>query len=415
MPLTFGRDISPLGQPLIQPSNESPHILVIGGGVVGLVSSWVLLDRGYRVTILSKAWVSDEQRLTSQIAGALWEFPPAVCGQHTDAISLAHSKKWCMTAYHMWDAIASIPSLSRESGVRMMPSDFFFPDKIENDPQQYSKMIEIMTSGVRGFYRGSDIIEDRGIDPSYGAVDAYELMAPIIDTDKAMRWLTELVKSKGASFVTESIENDLLEIEDSLRARFEADVIVNCAGLQSSKLAGDKTVYPIRGGLIRVINDGKTFPKVNAALTITADAAHSSNEIVFLVPRNDNILLIGGIAEPHKWDLDLTLESPIIKRMRERCDSFLTGLKDARLDADYPLAQGLRPFRGSNVRVERELRRTGSKIVHSYGHGGAGWSLSFGCAQDVATLVDETLAGVRARPMGSRFGGRGRMEITASL
>ncbi|KAI1298665.1 nucleotide-binding domain-containing protein [Xylaria venustula] len=415
MPLTLGRDISPWGQPLKQPSSKSPHILVIGGGVVGLVSSWVLLDRGYRVTILSKAWTSDEQRLTSQIAGALWEYPPAVCGQHTDAISLAHSKRWCMTAYHIWDAIASIPSLSQESGVRMMPSDFFFPEKIEDAPREYSKMAEIMASGVRGFYRGSDIIEDRGVDPSYGAVDAYELMAPIIDTDKAMHWLTSLVQSKGARLVTETIKEDLINIEDSLRARFQADVIVNCTGLQSLTLAGDSTVYPIRGGLIRVINDGTTFPKVNAALTITADAAHSSNEIVFLVPRNDNILLIGGITEPHKWDLDLTLESPIIRRMRERCDNFLPGLKDARLDPDYPLAQGLRPFRGSNVRVERELRRPGSRIVHSYGHGGAGWSLSFGCAQDVAALVDETLHNVPARPMGGRQGGRGRMEITASL
>ncbi|KAI0418744.1 nucleotide-binding domain-containing protein [Xylaria grammica] len=415
MGLTMGRDISPLGQPLRRPTSKSPHILVIGGGVIGLVSSWVLLDRGYHVTILSKSWASDEQRLTSQIAGALWEFPPAVCGQHTDAISLAHSKRWCMTAYHIWDAIASIPSLSRESGVRMMPSDFFFPERVEEDPRQYSKMAEIMASGVRGFYRGSDIIEDRGVDLSYGAVDAYELMAPIIDTDKAMHWLTSLVKSKGATFVTETIQDDLINVEDELRARFDADVIVNCAGLQSLTLAGDETVYPIRGGLIRVINDGTAFPKVNAALTITADAAHSSNEIVFLVPRNDNILLIGGITEPHKWELDLTLDSPIIRRMRERCEKFLPGLKDARLDADYPLAQGLRPFRGSNVRVERELRRTGSKIVHSYGHGGAGWSLSWGCAQDTVALVEETLAGLPARPMGTRLGGRGRMEITASL
>lgn len=109
--------------------------------------------------------------------------------------------------------------------------------------------------------------------------------------------------------------------------------------------------------------------------------------------------MIGGITEPHEWNLDLTLDSPIIRRMRERCEKFLPGLENARLDADYPFAQGLRPFRGQNVRVERELRRTGSRIVHSYGHGGAGWSLSFGCAQDVAMLVDEALEGMPARPM----------------
>lgn len=252
--------------------------------------AWVLLDKGYRVTIVSSAWVNDEQRLTSQIAGALWEFPPAVCGQHTDKISLAHSKHWSMTAYHIWDGIASIPALSEASGVRMMPSDFFFPEPVESDEAQVSKMTEIMASGVRGFYRGADIIDERGIDPSYGAVDAYELLAPVIDTDKAMVWLTELVESKGANLVTETIRSDLVEIEDALRARFEADAIVNCTGLQAQELAGDESVYPIRGGLIRVINDGTDFPKVDAALTITADAAHSSNEIIFLVPRNDNIL-----------------------------------------------------------------------------------------------------------------------------
>ncbi|KAI0203186.1 nucleotide-binding domain-containing protein [Astrocystis sublimbata] len=364
---------------------------------------------------MSKAWASDEQRLTSQIAGALWEFPPAVCGQHTDAISLAHSKKWCMTAYHIWDAIASTPKLSRESGVRMMPSDFFFMEDVNSNPRERSKMTEIMASGVKGFYRGSDIIEDRGIDPSYGAVDAYELMAPVIDTDKATYWLTSLVQRKGATLVTEAVEDDLISIEDALRARFNADIIINCTGLQSGSLAGDESVYPIRGGLIRVINDGTMFPKLNAALTITADAARSTNEIVFLVPRNDNILLIGGITEPDEWDLSLTLDSPIIKRMRERCDKFLPGLKDAQLDPDYPLSQGLRPFRKNNVRVERELRRAGSRIVHSYGHGGAGWSLSFGCALDVVVLVEEALAGRPARPMNARPSGRGRMEISANL
>ena len=78
MSLTLWKDITPLGQRLREPTNRSPHVLVIGGGVTGLVSSWVLLDRGYHVTILSSAWASDEQRLTSQIAGALYvaSLPP---------------------------------------------------------------------------------------------------------------------------------------------------------------------------------------------------------------------------------------------------------------------------------------------------------------------------------------------------
>ncbi|KAJ7171362.1 hypothetical protein C8R46DRAFT_895626 [Mycena filopes] len=397
MTLTLWKDISPLSRPLRQPTTASPHVLIIGGGVTGLTTAWVLLDRGYHVTVVSSQWVNNETRLTSQIAGALWEYPPAVCGQHTDKISLNKSKNWVMTGYHIYDALAAMPEISRASGIRMLPSTFFFPVPVEDDPAQVSKMNEIMACGVRGFRRGAHLIAERRCDPAYGVADAYELLAPVIDTDQAMVWLTDLVERKGARYVTETITGDLLTGEDALRARFTADVIVNCTGLGAESLAGDASVYPIRGGLIRVINDGVDFPKVEAALTITADAVHSTNEIIFLVPRNDNILLIGGITEPHKNTLDLTLDSPIIQRMRARCEGLLPGLDRARLDPDYPLAQGLRPFRGQNVRVERELRRPGSRVVHSYGHGGSGWSLSFGCAADVAKLVEDTLTGVPAK------------------
>lgn len=403
-PLVMWKDITPSAPRLRPSTSSSPHILVVGGGVTGLITSWALLDKGYHVTIVSKEWASwgRNQRLTSQIAGALWEFPPAVCGQHTDAISLANSKRWCMIAYHNWDQIAALPGVSSTSGVRMKPAGFFFPEPIENDPAQLSKMEEIMASGVRGFVRSRGLVEKRDIDPNYGAVDAYEHLAPIIDTDQSMGWLMQLVKTKGATLVTEEIDGDLFAQEELLRRRFHADVIVNATGLAGAEIAGDTSCYPIRGGLIRAINDGSDFPKVESALTISADAAHSAHEIVFLVPRNDNILLIGGIAESHEWNLDLTLESPIIKRMRSRCEAFLPALKKARMDPEYPLAQGLRPFRAKNVRVERELRRQGrkpSRIVHSYGQGGAGWSLSFGCASDVLALVEDALLDLQPMPM----------------
>ena len=43
---------------------------------------------------------------------------------------------------------------------------------------------------------------------------------------------------------------------------------------------------------------------------------------------------------------------------------------------------GLRPYRPS-VRLEREGR-----LIHNYGHGGAGYTLAYGCAEDVAALLE---------------------------
>lgn len=48
-----------------------------------------------------------------------------------------------------------------------------------------------------------------------------------------------------------------------------------------------------------------------------------------------------------------------------------------------------RPFRPAGPRIEAE--RIGEKVVvHNYGHGGSGWSLSWGCAAEAATLALES-------------------------
>ena len=408
--LTFWSDLTPFPKSLRASSSNSHSVLIIGGGVIGLTTAWVLLDKGYNVTVVAKDWASygKSQRLTSQIAGALWEFPPAVCGQHTDTISLQHSKRWSMISYHIFDAISSSQTLAQESGVKMKSANFFFPAPLEDDVKQLSKMKEIEASGIRGFRRDPRIIYERGVNTAYGAVDAYEHLSPVIDTDQAMSWLMQLVKSKGSEFVTKTIHGDLLHQENELLEEFSADIIVNATGLEGSEIAGDSSCYPMRGGLIRVINDGSDFPKIDCALTISADVGVDSSEIVFIVPRNDKILLIGGITEPNKKDLSLTLKSPIIKRMRARCEAFLPDLKKARMDPEMPLSQGLRPFRQRNVRVERELKKNPetsmpSKIVHSYGHGGAGWSLSFGCAVDVVMLIEEALSGALPKAMSTEL------------
>ena len=89
--------------------------------------------------------------------------------------------------------------------------------------------------------------------------------------------------------------------------------------------------------------------------------------------------------------------------MRERCNRFVPGLENAELDPEAGFVQGLRPLRGRNVRVERELRTKAngetSRIIHSYGQGGSGFTLSFGCAADVVRFLEELDAGLPPKPM----------------
>ncbi|KAF8901280.1 FAD dependent oxidoreductase [Mucidula mucida] len=388
------------------------RVLVIGGGVTGFTTAWALLDAGYEVTIVAERWADPKNRITSQIAGALWEWPPAVCGKHTDVISLHNSKRWCMTSYRIFDKLQQMmpPEDYFDHGVRMRLANFFFDEVLENMPDcgQLDKWLEISSQpDIRCVRRDPRLIKSHAVNQKAGVVDSYQHLAPIIDTDVYMNWLRRL-------------EGDLLDLEEDLLVEYGADVIVNATGLAGFDLAGDKSVYPLRGALIRVVNDGKMFPQVREALAVTHDDTRGEDEdIVFIVPRNDTTLILGGLAQPHRYDLDLTLDSPEIKRMRERCNNFVPGLENAQYDPDAPLVQGLRPFRGSNVRVERELRPrkdgTISRIVHSYGQGGAGFSLSFGCANDVLYLIDELEKNLPPARMGTNGVIRSRIEEQSHL
>ncbi|KAG7446681.1 FAD dependent oxidoreductase [Guyanagaster necrorhizus] len=357
------------------------RVLIVGGGVTGLTSAWVLLDAGYDVTVVAEQWAPATPRIPSQIAGALWEYPPAVCGKHTDATSLALSKGWSLTSYRIFDQLSKfLPA------VKMRTANFFFGKAIEDMPEQLNKMREIEVSCIKEFVRDPDLISKHAVNQHAGVVDAYSHLAPVIDTDAYMVWLSNLVATKGAKLMTQRINGDLLNSEHELLQTYGAVAIVNATGLNSLEAASDKACYPLRGALIRVVNDGKQFPKVKEALAVTHDNELSTDheDIVFIVPRNDNS------------ELNLSLDSPEIKRMRERCNKFVPGLENAEYDPEAPFVQGLRPTRVGNVRVERERRQNKSnggisRIVHSYGQGGSGFSFSVGCAIDILHLINQVI------------------------
>jgi D-amino-acid oxidase len=119
----------------------SHHIVVIGGGVTGLTTACELLQRNYRVTVIAERYANQDNRITSQIAGTLWEWPPAVCGRHTDIISLENSKRWCKVAYDRYKEMAENPELSAASGVRMRMAKFFFLEPVLSCSQQVSFMV----------------------------------------------------------------------------------------------------------------------------------------------------------------------------------------------------------------------------------------------------------------------------------
>ena len=114
-------------------SSRNPRVLVIGGGVVGTTSALQLLQKGYKVTVVAKEYaspVASGKSITSEIDGALWEWPPAVCGRHTDEKSLERSKVWCMDSYGKFMELAMNP---KETGAYLRQSVFYFKEKVDVD------------------------------------------------------------------------------------------------------------------------------------------------------------------------------------------------------------------------------------------------------------------------------------------
>ena len=83
---------------------------------------------------------------------------------------------------------------------------------------------------------------------------------------------------------------------------------------------------------------------------VSHDESSDEQDIVFIVPRGDDTLVLGGLTEAREWGLDIGLDNyEPIREMYKRCIDFLPILKDAELDAAEPVRVGLRPFRDEHV------------------------------------------------------------------
>ncbi|MEN3279080.1 MAG: D-amino-acid oxidase [Solirubrobacteraceae bacterium] len=99
------------------------------------------------------------------------------------------------------------------------------------------------------------------------------------------------------------------------------------------------------------------------------------DRLVYVVPRERDVVL-GGTAQ--EGDEDREPDPATTEAIRARCAELVPAVRDAPI---VSVAVGLRPARPS-VRLEAE-----SRVVHCYGHGGAGVTLAWGCAVEVAALL----------------------------
>jgi D-amino-acid oxidase len=166
-------------------------------------------------------------------------------------------------------------------------------------------------------------------------------------------------------------------------AEHGARAVVNCTGSGARDLASDEAVRVFRGQVVVAENPGIT--------EFFIGLPDATTELVYLFPHGD-ILILGGTEVAGDWN---TRPIPAVAdRILRDCAAVEPRVKDTRVLSHRV---GLRPFR-PQVRLEAEPPGAarpgygpGPAVVHNYGHGGAGITLSWGCAREAAALATQAL------------------------
>jgi D-amino-acid oxidase len=195
----------------------------------------------------------------------------------------------------------------------------------------------------------------------------WRFTVPSVEMEVYLHWLTDRVERLGGT-VTRGRVHRLADLAG------QAATVVNATGLGARSLAGDPAVFPARGQVVGVANPG--------LVTSVRDEDHPDG-MTYIHPRSRDVVL-GGTFQPGDWNE--TPDPATTEAILRRCAGLVPELAGAR-----PLwqAAGLRPAREGGPRVAPDPGPLpgGTRLVHSYGHGGAGVTLSWGCAEEVARLA----------------------------
>ncbi len=316
--------------------NMSHPITVVGCGVIGLTSAIRLQENGFNVMIITRDLLPN---LTSAVAGAYWYGGELA----------THSSR------HRWS------SISLEEYLRLAAGDYCGVSTF--------RMLEVFGSPVPDPWF-KDVIPSfervASSDLRAGYADGYWMEIPIVETPRYLNYLVDRFRQNGGVIQQRAI-TDLSELADN------HPLIVNSTGVYARHVAHDEQVYPLRGQVIKV-----EAPHIR-------DAFMDDDSFTYILPRKDGCVL-GGISQKDNWNLNV--DPAVSEDILVRCEQALPGIRQAPIIAELV---GLRPGR-YEVRLEREQLTDDCTVIHNYGHGGIGFTLSWGCAVDVVDLAQQVIA-----------------------
>ena len=324
-------------------------VLVVGAGVSGLTTAICLAESGLAVSIHADRLPPDT---TSAVAGAIW-------GPHLVEAS-ERTARWGRETLGVLRELAGDPAAGVRTGHGI--------EVYRGAPRPGTQ-----PPGPPGW-----LTELPGFRPCQppelpsGFGSGWRYASPLVHMPTYLAYLQARLERAGGRIERATVTS----LADAARGR-GAGAVVNCSGVRAHHLAADPVTTPVRGQTVVAANPGLT--------DFFIGIGDGSAELIYMFPHGDTVVL-GGTEAVGDWNL--RPDPAIAGRILRDCAHVEPRLRDARVLAHRV---GLRPARPT-VRLEAE--RTGPAgdgplIVHNYGHGGAGITLSWGCAREAARLVTD--------------------------
>ena len=327
-------------------------VAIIGAGVSGLTCGVVFAEQGHRTAIFAKEL---GQQTTSGAAAALW-FP-------YDVEPANKVIPWALETFRTLVDLARNP----DSGASMIElRQFSRTEEIRIPDWAIPLGARRLSAVATALCRRAGGSRAKRLDTARRLQDfqsGFSLRVPLMDTTIYLDCLTKRLLGAGGS-ITENVRFENLEDVDS-----KYDLVINCAGIGSRELVSDAELEPHRGQ-VAIVPRMKDLP-----YAVVCDDA----PLMYAIPRR-NDCVFGGTSDLSD---DLAVDSATTARIVAECSRALD------IEKPNALAErvGLRPFRKSGVRLERARLRDGRTCVHNYGHGGSGFTLSWGCAGEVVKMA----------------------------
>jgi D-amino-acid oxidase len=314
---------------------KTKRILILGAGVSGLSTGIGLLKAGFEVTI----WAKDTPpNTTSNQAGAFW-YP-----YHRDQND--RFTKWAKETFHYLSANGLLNDPLSGCTLKTMTEVFA---QSKGEPWWNDAVASYQRPGQNELPKGY--------------VDGYRIEGPLMDTSLYMGYLFDQYQGLGGKLKQKFIH----QIQEALE---DHPVVVNCTGLGSRTLFNDQRLYPVRGQTVRV--------KPNGFKQIIFDD-EGPNKVAIIVPRTHDTVL-GTTWQANDWNTEV--DPADTADILRRCANLNPNFAHVEIIGE---SVGIRPTR-DEIRLEAE-DFSGKTVIHNYGHGGSGFTLSWGCALEVVELA----------------------------